>query len=105
MSFGFITRDAAGNIQVNTSDTTFRRIAVWTVTGAQISGALTVGGGGGPYWYTSPVIPGLVNDGTWFVDAPGTTNIVEFIGGNRFRIAFIVVYMGYSDIPVTVWKI
>lgn len=79
---------------------------VWTIYGAQLSQGFSYDylPGAQIYWYTSPIIADFSNDGTWFVDAPGTTNAVEFLGGGRFRIAFHILHQGFSDVPVNVWR-
>lgn len=104
MAYGLRVRNG-GEVVLDTSARLVRLIDIWNIAGAQISSGIDSSGWvWSPTWYYSPVYEGLADDGTWMVDAPGTTNQVEFIGGGRFRICFYILYQGFSDIPVTVWR-
>ncbi|RYG96615.1 MAG: hypothetical protein EON58_11670 [Alphaproteobacteria bacterium] len=104
MVYAIRTQDAAG-ISLDTTVRLARLIGQWSVVGALISTGTDQGTHPGPmFWYYSPLFPGLVDDGTWFIDAPGTTNRVEFLTAGYFRIAFFIVYQGFSTVPVTIWR-
>lgn len=103
MAYGLRIRNGS-DVVLDTSVRLVRLIDVWNIAGAQISSGINEPGWISTNWYYSPVYPGLADDGTWMVDAPGTTNQVEFLGDGRFRICFFIIYQGFSDIPVTVWR-
>lgn len=83
MSYGLRTWDAAGVIELDAADRLVRVVSRWVVTAPTLSNDLYES----YTWHTSPAIPGLVNDGTWFIVCSEAFRY-EFIGGGQFRCLF-----------------
>lgn len=100
MAYGLRTWNAAGALQVDTTTRMARVMSTWSLYNPTLSNDLF-----GPLApYDSPVVPGLVNDGTWAVWCPGHAHRFQFIGNNQIRIWFYNAYVDDLAVQVTFLK-
>lgn len=98
MTFGLKTWSATGQPELDLTTRLARVIAVWNLGNPLLSNDLE-----GRYnYYTSPPIPGLVNDPSWFIYSPVAVRI-EFIGGGQIRCLFFTKHD--TDTQLTLFRI
>ena len=101
MPYGLRTWNAAGALQVDTTTRMARVMSVWRLYNPQLSNDVdhrtSVS-------YDSPIVPGLVNDGSWAVWCPAHAHRFEYLPGGRIRIWFFSAYKDDLNVQVIFLK-